>query len=53
MNLEKSARRVCENCKWHDDFSWVCFNGDSQYVADFVDPEKSCQCWESKDGKQE
>lgn len=30
----------CETCKYHDSFSWVCFNGDSPYVADFV----NCGC---------
>ena len=30
----------CEGCKWHDDFTWACCNGDSSYVADFV----NCGC---------
>lgn len=33
----------CKTCKWHDDFSWVCFNGDSENVADFTDNEDSCK----------
>lgn len=38
--------KCCETCNWHDDFSWACFNGDSENCADFTDPEDSCECWE-------
>jgi len=37
MHTEK-----CESCKYHDSFSWVCFNGDSPNVADFTDNEDYC-----------
>lgn len=30
----------CEGCKWHDKFTWACCNGESPYVADFV----NCGC---------
>lgn len=30
----------CKDCKWHDEFSWACCNGDSEYRADFV----NCGC---------
>lgn len=30
----------CSDCKYHDDFSWVCFNGDSPHRGDFV----NCGC---------
>lgn len=30
----------CCGCKYHDDFSWVCCNGDSPHRADFV----NCGC---------
>lgn len=30
----------CKGCKWHDEFSWACCNGDSEYRADFV----NCGC---------
>lgn len=43
--------QVCEFCKWHDDFSWVCFNGDSENCADFTDNENSCAEWESREDK--
>ena len=39
-------KKCCGTCKWHDDFSWACFNGDSENCADFTDPEDSCECWE-------
>ena len=31
---------TCKDCKWHDEFSWACCNGDSEYRADFV----NCGC---------
>ena len=33
----------------HDDFTWVCFNGDSEYCADFTEPECCCEFWEGKE----
>ena len=43
----------CKNCRKHDDFTWVCFNGDSKYCADFTGSEFYCEFWEGKeDGKQ-
>ena len=39
-------KKCCGTCKWHDDFSWACLNGDSENCADFTDPEDSCECWE-------
>lgn len=30
----------CKDCKWHDEFTYVCFNGDSKHCADFV----NCGC---------
>ena len=26
-------------CKWCDDFTWICFNGDSEKRADVADDE--------------
>ena len=38
---------TCEGCKWHEDFTWVCFNGESEYCADFI----NCGCRQyEKDG---
>lgn len=42
--------KCCGTCKWHDDFSWACFNGDSENCADFTDPEDSCPFWAKKEG---
>lgn len=36
----------CGNCKWHDDFSWACCNGDSPYCADFTDNDAYCEQYE-------
>lgn len=44
MSLGKS----CLSCRWHDGFSWTCYNGLSEYRADFTDPEDSCECWEER-----
>lgn len=32
----------CRNCKWHDEFSHVCFSGDSPRRADFTDNDYGC-----------
>lgn len=42
-------KQTCENCKWHEPFNWACFNGDSDYVADFTDNDFSCEHWEGKE----
>lgn len=34
--------KCCGNCRWHEDFNLACFNGDSEYCADFTDPEDCC-----------
>lgn len=39
-------KKCCGSCKWHEDFTWACFNGNSPNCADFTDPEDSCECWE-------
>lgn len=45
--------KCCKNCRKHDDFICVCFNGDSKYCADFTGSEFYCEFWEGKeDGKQ-
>lgn len=42
-------RERCGNCKWHDDFSGACFNGESEYRADFTTSAFSCEKWEALD----
>ena len=44
-NCEKNLR-ICKNCKWHDNFTGVCFNGDSEYRADFTESKFKCELWE-------
>ena len=41
--------KCCATCAWYEDFQGVCFNGDSEYCADFIDPEDVCECWEEKE----
>ena len=40
--------KCCKNCRKHDDFTWVSFNGDSEYCADFTEPECCCEFWKEK-----
>lgn len=42
-------KNVVRIAKKHDDFTWVCFNGDSEYCADFTEPECCCEFWEGKE----
>lgn len=39
---------ICKNCKYHDEFTDACCNGDSEHCADFTSNEDSCQDWEYK-----
>ena len=48
-----SFEKTCCTCRWHDPFSWVCFNGYSEHRADFTDPECSCPVWERRKEKDE
>lgn len=40
----------CYTCKWYEDFTGVCFNGDSPNCADFMDAYDNCEEWELPDG---
>lgn len=44
---------TCETCKFHEDFHWACFNGNSPYCSDFTEPEMSCPEYEPKEDKTE
>lgn len=33
---------MCKFCVYHDDFTGVCVNANSEYVADFTSDEDSC-----------
>lgn len=39
--------KLCGFCIYHDEFTWVCFNGNSQYCADYIAPDRTCRFWES------
>jgi hypothetical protein len=43
------TNKSCKTCKWHDDFSWACFNGDSENRADFTSNDDKCDFWEMAD----
>lgn len=48
-NLEtQNMKKECSTCVWHDGYTWVCFNGNSEYRADFTDPENTCPAWEER-----
>lgn len=34
--------RTCKACKYHDDYTWVCFNADSPKCADITMNEDIC-----------
>ena len=42
--MKKMCR--CENCNYYGKFSGVCYNCYSDFVADFVDKNFSCNKWE-------
>ena len=44
--LIMQKEKCCKTCKKHDDFTWVCFNGDSEHCADFTEPDCVCEFWE-------
>ena len=43
--------KCCENCAYHDDWTWVCFNPESEKRANFTDNEDSCAEWDSREDK--
>ena len=45
------GKKCCENCAYHDDFSWVCFNPEAEDRADFTNNEYTCNCWMSREDK--
>lgn len=40
--------KSCKGCKWHDDFSAACCNGESEHRGDFTD--NGCERYEPKSG---
>lgn len=48
---QKSFGNKCKTCKYHDDFSWVCFNPEADDRADFTNSEYTCNRWKSREDK--
>ena len=42
-----------KNCKWRDDFTWICFNGDSEMRSDVADDDyyRKCELFEVKENE--
>lgn len=51
MNI-KMINKNCNTCIWHDNFTGVCFNGDSEWRADFTDDNYYCKYWKYKENEQ-
>lgn len=41
-------KNACCTCRWHEGYTWICFNGESPNCADMTDPENTCECWEAR-----
>lgn len=48
MDGRTSMSKTCGTCRWYEDFQGVCCNGDSEFCADFTEPEDGCECWEGR-----
>lgn len=42
--------KTCKSCRWWEPFQGVCFNGDSEHCADFVD--NGCECYDERSDEQ-
>lgn len=45
-NME--PEKICCNCRWHEGYTGVCFNGLSLNCTDVTDIEDSCEHWEKR-----
>lgn len=43
---------TCDYCKWHESFSWVCCNGESEKCTECTEPKDTCDKWEKRDEKE-
>ena len=48
LEREETGNKSCGTCAYHDDWTWVCFNPESNDRADFTDEIHVCDCWEEK-----
>lgn len=51
-NFMVEENKCCENCAYHDDWTWVCFNGDSEMRADATSNDFVCDKWEDRSCKE-
>lgn len=42
------TEKCCKTCKWYDDLDGVCYNGESENRAKFMDEFDSCEEWEGE-----
>ena len=47
----ENKEKCCKTCAYRDDWTWVCFNGDSENRADIMQENFVCNCWESREDK--
>ena len=40
------TEQYCVLCKWYDDFTGACCNGESENRAEFMDGKDGCDKWE-------
>ena len=41
----ESVKEYCGTCQWHDEFSGVCCNADSEHCSDAMPSDSSCEYW--------
>lgn len=51
MNRMKKIQK-CSTCFWHEDFTGVCFNGESEHCADFTDDDDGCDVYKKKSNEE-
>lgn len=39
---------TCRECKYYEEYEGVCCKYESEHVADFVDEDDSCDCFEDE-----
>lgn len=47
LNCSGCRFNTSGTCKWYDAYLGICCNGDSDWVADFRAPHRSCEEWEA------
>ena len=50
--MQSNDGKCCATCAYHDDWTWVCFNGDSEMRADVTNNDFACDKWEDKSCKE-